>query len=69
MPVTREEFEEICLATCPRCAGGHKPTQRLSTGEWQHSVSIGSTMAVSLCFASGFRNSRFAPKLENPVSG
>lgn len=61
--MTREQFDEICRVTCPKCAAGEEPRQRLDTAEWTHTKGQGTVITHSLCLASGFRNSRFAKEV------
>lgn len=61
--MTRSDFDEICLATCPYCANNTKLRQRLDTAEWVHDERKGTAVLHTICFASGFRNSRFAKEL------
>lgn len=61
--MTKDEFEEICRVTCPYCEVDEKPQQRMDTGEWTHTKGKGTTIIHSICFASGFRNSRFAKEV------
>lgn len=63
--MTRAEFDEICLSTCPYCENKIALRQRLDTAEWVHDERKGATVIHTICFASGFRNSRFARELED----
>ena len=67
MRMKPEEFDALVRATCPKCAAGHKPTQRLSTGEWTHTQQTGNAFMSVICMASFLRNSEFAPVAEPPA--
>lgn len=66
MRMAPDEFDRLCKATCPRCAAGKKPEQRLSTAEWVHAEQTGNQFMSTLCFASFLRNSEYAPLPETP---
>lgn len=67
--LTPEVFEEICQTVCPHCQRNSPVRQRNDTKEWVHDnkKQVGH-MVVSvdhvLCWANGFRNSRFAEVLK-----
>ena len=56
MPLSKEEFEEVCELVCPLCRTGATMRYREPTKEWVHD---GNGMH-SICWASGLRTSRFA---------
>lgn len=58
--MTPEDFQEIVKLVCPHCRDGKEAKQRPDTKEWTHSTATSHT----ICWASGFRNSRFAPPQE-----
>ena len=62
-PLSRAVYDELVIAICPSCAAGLKP-QRRPNGEWQHQVGNVGRVSISLCYASGLRNSRWAPPAE-----
>jgi hypothetical protein len=55
-----DEFNEICVCVCPYCRGGHPLRQRADTKEWVHDMKIRNGQQHSICWATGFRNSRFS---------
>ena len=65
--MTRAEFDEICYVTCPHCRASATVAQRQDTGEWVHTMGKGG-ISHSICWASGFRNSRFAENLTEGTS-
>lgn len=69
MALTPDEFDEICKATCPHCRGGLVPTRRELTGEWVHQKGSSGAFMMSICWANGFRQSRFAPIADEVSSG
>lgn len=56
MPLTKEEFEEACLAICPLCREKLTLRFREATQEWVHDGSN----KHGICWANGLRKSRFA---------
>lgn len=57
-------FDEICKAVCPHCAAAKVLRQRQDTVEWVHDM-VDQRPGVTrvdhvICWATGFRNSRFA---------
>jgi len=65
----RPVFDEICLTVCPHCRKQWPLTQRLETGEWVHvnktKVPNGESISQVICWANGFRKSRFAELVKN----
>lgn len=57
--MTKEEFQEIIVAVCPRCREGNAVRRRDDTGEHVHDGPHG------ICWANGFRNSRFAEVMKD----
>ncbi len=55
MPVTAEEFDQICKATCPQCASGRAVRFRDDTQEWVHDMTVGSGFSHTFCLATGVR--------------
>ena len=60
--ISKEEFYEMCQAICPHCRNGNTVIQRTDTLEFVHNNVKGSQFSHTICWASGLRNSRFAPK-------
>lgn len=65
--MTREEFIEITEAICPRCKAGALIRKRTDTGEWVHDGRgpNPNQQTHAYCWASGFRNSRFAEVMKD----
>lgn len=59
MPLTPVEFSEIIALICPHCRAGHKAVQRADTKEWTHTIYGKNQLTHSICWATGFLNSRF----------
>lgn len=72
-PLSREDFEAICLIVCPHCASGDRAQFRASTREWVHSTHrvtrMGGSFSHGICWAHGLRNSLFAPPPEREPPG
>lgn len=54
--MTKSDFEEIVKLVCPHCRAGLVAKFRIDTNEWVHTTASSHT----ICWASGFRTSRFA---------
>ena len=66
-PLDREDFDAICRLVCPQCGNGVEVVYRPETREYVHhrimSASLSSrSYTQALCWASGLRNSDYAPK-------
>jgi hypothetical protein len=66
--ISAAEFTEMCQEICPLCKKGVSVHFREQTHEWQHNAvtqPVGDKRAqvhsVSICWASGLRQSRFNP--------
>lgn len=53
-------FREVCELVCPHCRAGFPARKRIRTNEWVHDMKGASAIDHTICWASGFRNSRFA---------
>lgn len=56
MPLTKEEFDEACLALCPLCREKRTLKYREATKEFIHDWGSGH----GICWANGLRKSRFS---------
>jgi hypothetical protein len=64
--ITKEEFDDLCLLTCPHCQRGlpvrfHEPTREF-VHDW---VGTGQPppmqqMGYAICWSNGLRNSKYA---------
>lgn len=66
--MTREEYREAITATCPHCKAGVVSRYRPETNEWVHDASVVGTKGGfqhTICWASGFRTSRFNQGFED----
>ena len=61
MPLTPDEFEEVCGLVCPHCRAGQPIRKRDDTGEYVHDAILNTSHAHALCWANGLRTSRYAP--------
>ncbi len=68
--MTRQEFDQIVKATCPRCASGNVARQRTDTKEWVHDsvqptggTFAGARQGHTLCMATNLRNSDLAKEV------
>lgn len=60
----QDDFIEICKLVCPHCRKGLNPSRRQDVSkEWQHQTGQAKT-TITICWANGFRNSRFAEGIE-----
>lgn len=69
--MTEQEYREAINATCPHCRGGVESRYRPETREWVHDSTISGTrggMQHTICWASGFRTSRFNTGFEDGQS-
>ena len=64
-PLSRVDFDAICLLVSPHCAAGDMPRLRASMREWVHSTHRvtrqGGSFSHGICWAHGLRNSAYAP--------
>lgn len=71
--MTEKEYREAISAVCPHCRAGQVSRYRPETNEWVHDIAVTTTrggMSHTICWASGFRTSRFNEGFEDgqPVS-
>lgn len=61
------EFNDICRLVCPHCRKGAPLRQRGDTREYVHDIITqrgkAKSFQHSICWANGFRNSAYAPKV------
>lgn len=56
-----EDFQAICLLVCPHCRQQRPLSKRSDTAEWVHDWKEGAGQSHTLCWATGLRNSEYAP--------
>lgn len=61
--MTSDEFSEIIALVCPHCRKGLAARQRTDTKEWVHDIACENARTHSICWATGFRNSRFMEQI------
>jgi hypothetical protein len=72
--LSRSDYETIVKLCCPHCDAGGVAKLRASTNEWVHDSvpvrtagryaggAMGGTFSHTICWASRFRNSAYAPR-------
>lgn len=66
--MTEQEYREAINATCPHCRAGVESRYRSDTKEWVHDSTVSGTRGGfqhTICWASGFRTSRFNEGFED----
>lgn len=52
------------MLVCPNCRTGAALRQRHDTKEWTHDIQLGTYYKHTICWANGFRNSRYKDELD-----
>lgn len=63
----KSECDEIIALTCPHCQRGLVARQRADTKEFVHDTGVRGSFSQTLCWATGFRNSRFVTQAVDNV--
>lgn len=68
LSMTKEEYYEAINAICPHCHNKAKSRYRPETNEWVHDMTVVGPRGGfqhAICWASGFRTSRFNEGFED----